>query len=65
MIYTVTKGDTLEKISQDTQVPPEKIIYDNQLENGNRLVEGQALLLLKEGESGDYGTGLSVGLSVC
>lgn len=61
LIYTVTKGDTLEKISQDTQVPPEKIIYDNQLENGNRLVEGQALLLLKEGKSGDYGTGLSVG----
>ncbi|MCC2255044.1 LysM peptidoglycan-binding domain-containing protein [Ruminococcus sp. CLA-AA-H200] len=61
MIYVVAKGDTLEDISRRTGVPVEKIVYDNQIENRDRLVEGQALLLLGEGERPDYRGGLSVG----
>lgn len=61
MIYVVAKGDNLEDISRRTGVPVEKIVYDNQIENRDRLVEGQALLLLGEGESPDYRGGLSVG----
>lgn len=61
MIYVVEKGDTLEEIAQRTQIPVEKIVYDNQLEDGNRLTEGQALLLLREGETGGYGGDLRIG----
>ena len=50
MIYVVEKGNTLEQISAEKDVPVWKIIYDNQLDLPDRLVPGQALLLLKEGE---------------
>ena len=46
MIYVVKNGDTLEKISNETQIPVAKIISDNQLIYSDRLVPGQALLLL-------------------
>lgn len=55
------KGDTLEYISEENGVPVWKIIYDNQLDLPDRLVPGQALLLLKEGEKGYEGEGLRIG----
>ena len=55
------KGDTLEHISAESGVPVWKIIYDNQLDLPDRLVPGQALLLLKEGETGHEGEGPRVG----
>ena len=61
MIYVVEKGDTLEYISEENGVPVWKIIYDNQLDLPDRLVPGQALLLLKEGEKGYEGEGLRIG----
>lgn len=61
MIYVVKKGDTLEMISQKTDVPVWKIVYDNQIRDKNRLTEGQALLLLREDESGGLGEGMRTG----
>ena len=61
MIYVVKNGDTLEKISNETQIPVTKIISDNQLIYNDRLVPGQALLLLEEGETGGLGDGLIIG----
>ena len=55
------KGDTLERISEENGVPVWKIIYDNQLDLPDRLVPGQALLLLKEGEKGYEGEGFRTG----
>ena len=57
MIYVVEKGDTLQRISEENGVPVWKIIYDNQLDLPDRLVPGQALLLLEEGERGYEGEG--------
>ena len=61
MIYVVKSGDTLEEISNETQIPVAKIISDNQLIYSDRLVPGQALLLLGEGETGGLGDGLIIG----
>ena len=61
MIYVVKSGDTLEKISNETQIPVQKIIADNQLKYSDRLVPGQALLLLGEGETGGIGKGRIIG----
>ena len=61
MIYVVKSGDTLEKISNETQIPVQKIISDNQLIYSDRLVPGQALLLLGEGETGGLGDGRIIG----
>lgn len=61
MIYVVEKGDTLGHISEEYGVPVWKIIYDNQLDLPDRPVPGQALLLLKEGETGYEGEGLRTG----
>ena len=61
MIYVVEKGDTLERISEENGVPVWKIIYDNQLDLPDRLVPGQALLLLEEGERGYEGEGFRTG----
>lgn len=61
MIYVVKKGDTLEHISAENGVPVWKIIYDNQLDLPDRLVPGQALLLLQEGETGYEAEGLLTG----
>lgn len=47
MIYVVEKGDTLSKIAASSGVPVWKIVYDNQLQDKNQIVPGQALLLLK------------------
>lgn len=41
------KGDTLSKIAASSGVPVWKIVYDNQLQDKNQIVPGQALLLLK------------------
>ena len=57
----VKKGDTLEHISAENGVPVWKIIYDNQLDLPDRLVPGQALLLLQEGETGYEAEGLLTG----
>lgn len=61
MIYVVKKGDTLEKISEETEIPAAKIIADNQLKYSEQLVPGQALLILSEGETGELGKGLRIG----
>ena len=61
MIYVVEKGDTLQRISEENGVPVWKIIYDNQLDLPDRLVPGQALLLLEEGERGYEGEGFRIG----
>ena len=61
MIYVVKNGDTLEEISKETQIPVQKIIADNQLKYSDRLVPGQALLLLGEGETGGLGDGRIIG----
>jgi len=47
LIYVVEKGDTLSKIAASSGVPVWKIVYDNQLQDKNQIVPGQALLLLK------------------
>ena len=57
MIYVVKSGDTLQKISDETRIPVQKIIADNQLIYSERLVPGQALLLLGAGEEGDLAQG--------
>ena len=51
----------MEKISNETQIPVQKIISDNQLIYSDRLVPGQALLLLGEGETGGLGDGRIIG----
>ena len=61
LIYVVKNGDTLEGISRQTEVPVWKIVYDNQLSDRNVLVPGQALLLLKQGETGGLSGGRTVG----
>ena len=61
MIYVVKEGDTLEEISRETLIPVSKIISDNQLKYAGRLVPGQSLLLLEEGETGRLGDGLVTG----
>ena len=57
LIYVVKRGDTLEEISRQTQVPVWKIVYDNQISDRNRVVPGQALLILKPGEEMDLARG--------
>lgn len=61
LIYVAEKGDTLEGISKQSGVPVWKIIYDNQLDLPDRLVPGQALLLLQEGETGYAREGMRTG----
>lgn len=61
LIYIVEKGDTLEKISAAAGVPVWKIVYDNQIEDRDRLAQGQALLLLKPGQSVGLAEGKTVG----
>lgn len=61
MIYVVKRGDTLEEISRQTQVPVWKIVYDNQISDRNRVVPGQALLILKPGEEMDLARGRTPG----
>lgn len=45
VIYTVKRGDSVYKISKKYGIPMQRIIADNQLENPNVLVPGQALVL--------------------
>lgn len=61
LIYVVERGDTLEGISCQTGVPVWKIVYDNQISDRNRIVPGQALLLLAPGEEPDLAQGRTVG----
>lgn len=61
MIYVAERGDTLEGISRRTEIPVWKIVYDNQISDKNRIVPGQALLLLAPGEEPDLAQGRTVG----
>ncbi len=61
LIYVVDQGDTLEMISGQTGVPVWKIVYDNQLQDRDSLVPGQALLILGEGETGKLAGAMTVG----
>lgn len=48
VIYVVAPGDSLYSISRRYGVPTAKIIRDNELNNPNRLVIGQTLVLLTD-----------------
>ena len=48
IIYTVKKGDSIYTISRKYGVPMNRIISDNQLENPNLLMIGQALVLMTD-----------------
>lgn len=61
LIYVVNPGDTLKMISGQTGVPVWKIVYDNQLQDRDSLVPGQALLILGEGETGKLAGNMTVG----
>ena len=61
MIYIVEKGDTLGEISAKTGMSEEKIARDNQIEDRDRLAQGQALLLLRPEERGELTAGRRVG----
>ncbi len=61
LIYVAKRGDTLEGISRQTGIPVWKIVYDNQISDKNRIVPGQALLLLAPGEEYDLAKGRTVG----
>lgn len=61
LIYVAERGDTLEGISRQTGIPVWKIVYDNQISDRNRIVPGQALLLLAPGEDGNLAAGRTVG----
>lgn len=50
-IYVVKRNDTVDKIAQDFSVPPESIIWNNQLVFPYPLAVGQSLLI------GEYGEG--------
>ena len=44
-IYNVKKGDTLDSISKNFNIPTKDIIQDNHLFSDNNLLEGQSLVL--------------------
>lgn len=46
IIHTVKQGDTIWKLARTYGVSPERILSDNAMSNPNRLVIGQALLIL-------------------
>ena len=48
MIVVVRRGDTLYSISRRTGVPVEDIALLNQIPDPDVLVEGQALLVLRQ-----------------
>lgn len=52
VIYTVRPGDTLWAISRRYGIPVDAIAALNQLPNGDLLVPGQTLLLLKQKKAG-------------
>jgi spore germination protein len=46
-IHVVKPGESVYSIAQQYRVSPQKIIADNELENPNRLVVGQTLVILE------------------
>lgn len=48
IIHIVKSGDTIYKLSQQYNVPIEKIVSDNQISDVNRLPIGQALVIVTE-----------------
>ncbi len=46
VIYTVKSGDSIYSIAREFNVPPSRIIIDNDLENPSRLIVGQTLVIL-------------------
>jgi len=46
-IHVVRPGESVYSIAQQYRVSPQKIITDNELENPNRLVVGQTLVILE------------------
>ena len=59
LIHVVKAGETLWQISSTYRVPMASIIQTNELEDPNRLVIGQALVIPSDGifhtvEAGEY-----------
>lgn len=48
-IHIVSSGESITSIAAMYQIPAWKIIYDNQIRLPDRLVPGQALLIMEEG----------------
>ena len=46
MIHIVRQGETVNSIASEYNIPPNRLIYDNQLSSGQLLVVGQALVVL-------------------
>ena len=64
LIHVVGPGENLYKISQRYQVPIDRIIEDNGLQDPNLLLIGEALIIRKENETytvvrGDTLTGIA------
>lgn len=51
VIHTVQPGETIQSIARQYGVPPGRIITDNELENPEILVPGQALVILFPSET--------------
>ena len=54
MIYVVKRGDTLSAISRRFGVGVETLVWMNQIPNPDVLVEGQALLVMNQIQSGPW-----------
>lgn len=53
MIYIVRAGDTVDRIAEETNVPVQTILYDNQIPYPYRLAVGQSLFIAESSSSED------------
>lgn len=60
VIYTVRPGDNIYKLSRLYGIPEQKIIEDNQIQDPQQLVVGQALVLMTDSVKHTVGTGQSL-----
>ncbi|MFU0832707.1 MAG: Glycoside hydrolase family 18 [Oscillospiraceae bacterium] len=60
VIYTVKPGDNIYKLSRLYSIPEQQIIQDNQIQDPQQLVVGQALVLMTDSVKHTVGTGQSL-----
>lgn len=60
VIYRVRPGDSIYQISRLYGIPEQKIIEDNQIQNLQQLVVGQALVLMTDKVTHTVGSGQSI-----